>query len=204
MQAIPNPRRQALLSAGAGLLWLAGCSKQAEVAAPAAGAQPAAPAAPTISPRQAFEMAQRGTGFVVGEAVSARQALVFFDPQCPHCAALWKASQPLLDRIRMVWIPIAFVSPKSPAQGAMLLAAADPKALMNLHESRMSAGQGGLEVQGEPAPELLAKIKANTELLGAVGADSVPYMVLRTAAEGPYTVVPGSLPTEELAKLLGL
>lgn len=201
MQAITNPRRQALLIAGAGLLGLAGCSKPAEVAAPAASA---APAAPAISARQAFEMAQRGTGFVVGEAVSARQVLVFFDPQCPHCAALWKASQPLLDRIRMVWIPIAFVSPKSPAQGAMLLAAADPKALMNLHESRLGAGQGGLEVQGEPAPDLLAKIKANTELLSALGSDGVPYMLVRTSAEGPYTVVPGSLPTEELAKLLGL
>ena len=57
---------------------------------------------------------------------------------------------------------------------------------------------------GEVAADLVAQIKANTQLLTALGADSVPYMVLRTAAEGPYTVVPGGLPTAELAKLLGL
>lgn len=190
-------RRQALI-ASTSLLWLAACSKKPEAAAPAE--KPAS----NVSPRQAFETAMRGTGFVVGQATSARQALVFFDPQCPHCAALWKASQPLLDRIRMVWMPIAFVSPKSPGQGAMLLATSDPQAMMDLHESRMTAGQGGLEAQGEPAADLLAKIKANTELLTSLGADSVPYMLLRSGAEGPYTVVPGGLPTAELAKVLGL
>jgi thiol:disulfide interchange protein DsbG len=180
--------------------WLAGCSKKRE-----ATPHPRQPTGVSAtSPRQAFETALRGTGFVVGQATSARQALVFFDPQCPHCAALWKASQPLLDRIRMVWIPIAFVSPKSAPQGAMLLATSDPQALMDLHESRMTAGQGGLEVQGQPAAELLAKIKANTELLTSLGADSVPYMLLRSGAEGPYHVVPGGLPTAELAKVLGL
>ncbi len=195
-----NPRRRVLLAA-AGLAWLAGCSRQREATPPAAAPTTASA---TPSPRQAFETALRGTGFVVGQATSARQALVFFDPQCPHCAALWKASQPLLDRIRMVWIPIAFVSPKSAPQGAMLLATSDPQALMDLHESRMSAGQGGLEVQGQPAADLVARIKANTELLTSLGANSVPHLVLRTAAEGPYSVVPGGLPTAELAKALGL
>ena len=195
-----HPRRRVLFAA-AGLAWLAGCSKQREATPPAA-ASPTSSAAP--SPRQAFETALRGTGFVVGQAASARQALVFFDPQCPHCAALWKASQPLLDRVRMVWIPIAFVSPKSAPQGAMLLATTDPQALMDLHESRMSAGQGGLEVQGQPAADLLAKIKANTELLQSLGADSVPHLIYRAGADGPYGVVPGGLPTAELAKALGL
>jgi thiol:disulfide interchange protein DsbG len=192
-----TPRRRTLI-AGASLFWLAACSKKPEAAAPTE--KPAS----NVSPRQAFETAMRGTGFVVGQATSARQALVFFDPQCPHCAALWKASQPLLDRVRMVWMPIAFVSPKSPGQGAMLLATSDPQAMMDLHESRMTAGQGGLEVQGEPAAELLAKIKANTELLTSLGADSVPYMLLRSGAEGPYHVVPGGLPTAELTQVLGL
>lgn len=190
-------RRQAMI-AGASLLWLAACSKKPEAAAPAE--KPA----PAISPRQVFETASRGSGFTVGQASSARQALVFFDPQCPHCAALWKASQPLLDRIGMIWIPIAFVSPKSAPQGALLLATSDPQAGMDLHESRMSAGQGGLEIQGTPAADLVARIKANTELLQSLGADSVPHLIYRAGADGPYGVVPGGLPTAELAKVLGL
>jgi thiol:disulfide interchange protein DsbG len=195
-----HPRRRVLFAA-AGLAWLAGCSKQGEATPPAAASTMASTAP---SPRQAFESALRGTGFVVGQATSVRQALVFFDPQCPHCAALWKASQPLLDRIRMVWIPIAFVSPKSAPQGALLLATSDPQAGMDLHESRMSAGQGGLEVQGQPAADLVAKIKANTELLQSLGVDSVPHLIYRAGADGPYGVVPGGLATAELAKALGL
>ncbi len=104
----------------------------------------------------------------------------------------------------MLWIPIAFVSPKSAPQGAMLLATSDPRAAMDLHESRMTAGQGGLELQGEPAADLLAKIKANTELLRSLGADSVPHLIYRVAADGPYGTVPGGLATAELAKVLGL
>ncbi|HRD97821.1 MAG TPA: thioredoxin fold domain-containing protein [Rubrivivax sp.] len=198
-----HPRRR-LLVAAAGLAWLAGCSRQREATPPAAASGTASTASATTSPRQAFETALRGTGFVVGQATSTRQALVFFDPQCPHCAALWKASQPLLDRIRMVWIPVAFVSPKSAPQGAMLLATSDPQALMDLHESRMTAGQGGLEVQGQPAADLVARIKANTELLQSLGANSVPHLIYRANADGPYGVVPGGLPTAELAKVMGL
>ena len=34
-------------------------------------------------------------GFTVGSPMSARTVYVFFDPQCPHCAALWEAAKPL-------------------------------------------------------------------------------------------------------------
>jgi 23S rRNA (cytosine1962-C5)-methyltransferase len=96
------------------------------------------------------------------------------------------------------------LAPKSAPQGALLLATSDPQAGMDLHESRMSAGQGGLEIQGTPAADLVARIKANTELLQSLGADSVPHLIYRAGAEGPYGVVPGGLPTAELAKVLGL
>ena len=29
---------------------------------------------------------------------------VFFDPQCPHCAVLWKSARPLKSQARFVWI----------------------------------------------------------------------------------------------------
>lgn len=200
----PGARRRAVLAFGAasawgatGLLALAGCSREQ----PAAQAKtPAAPA----DPRQAFEKAQRGTGFTVGAAASQRLALVFFDPQCGHCAALWLASKPLLDRVRMVWMPVAFVSEKSAPQGAMLLAAPDAAALMDQHESRLAARLGGLELTGPAAPERLAQIKANTDLLMSLGADSVPHLLVRSGEQGPWGVHAGGLPSAELAHLLGL
>ena len=124
-------RRPLVLGAGGALLAaLAGCSKDVEKpdATPAAAAAPgAAPTAAAADPaRQNYEAASRGTGFTVGQPMAARSVLVFFDPQCPHCATLWLASKPLHDRIRMVWMPVAFIRPISGPQGALLLAAATP------------------------------------------------------------------------------
>jgi thiol:disulfide interchange protein DsbG len=198
----PSPhRRVLLLAAGAGLATLAGCSKnEAPAVATAAGA---ASAAGGGSPREAFETASRGTGFVVGQAMAARTLLVFFDPQCPHCAALWNATKPLRDRVRMVWMPVAFIAPSSGPQGAMLLAAENGTALMDQHESLLAAGRGGLTAMGADEA-LMAKVKANTALWRSLDATSVPHLVYRAGASGPYGVQPGGLPTDELAKVLGL
>lgn len=201
LPSTPGVSRRLLLGATGGLALtaLAGCSKSAD--APAAA--PATPAAPDAA-RQAFESASRGTGFVVGQAMAAREIRVFFDPQCPHCAALWSASKPLLDRIRMVWMPVAFIGPSSASQGALLLTAQDPAARMDEHEVLLAKGQGGLAVGGEPDAGLVAKISANTQLWRELKAESVPYQIYRVGAEGPYGVQAGGLPTDQLVQMLKL
>ena len=195
-------RRPFLFAAGgAALAALAACSK--EVSAPSAA--PAATAAtPGGDARQAYEAASKGTGFTVGQPMAARSVLVFFDPQCPHCATLWVAAKPLHDRIRMVWMPVAFIRPISGPQGALLLAAPDPKALMDRHESLLAGGAGGLEVSGPGDAALIEKIKANTALWSKLGGGSVPHMIYRAGADGPYGSQPGGLPTAQLETMLGL
>lgn len=129
---------------------------------------------------------------------------VFFDPQCPHCGALWSASQPLADRVRMHWIPVAFINPNSATQGAMLLKAADPVALMTEHEALLMSGQGGVKALGPADEAALASIKANTALWQSLKAGSVPYAVYRAGTDGPYGVQEGQVTTEALTQLLGL
>ena len=196
-------RRHALFGAGGAVLAaLSACSK----------GEPQAPAAPAAAPgtaggsgsSEAFQAASRGTGFVVGQAMAARSVLVFFDPQCPHCATLWMAAKPLLDRIRMVWMQVAFIGPSSGPQGALMLAAQDPVATMDQHETLLSSGQGGLAVTGPADAGLLEKIQANTQLWKSLEARSVPHMVYRIGADGPYGVQSGGMPTEQLAQLLRL
>ena len=194
-------RRPLLIGGAAALLAaLTACSKE-EGATPAASP---ATTPPTGTSRQAFEAASRGTGFAVGPSMATRTVLVFFDPQCPHCAALWQASRPLLDRIRMVWMPVAFINASSAPQGALLLAAQDPRALMDRHEELLANGAGGLAVPGPAEAELLTKIKANTELWKDLGGSSVPYLVYRTGVDGRYGVQAGGMPTAQLAQLLEL
>jgi thiol:disulfide interchange protein DsbG len=195
-------RRPFLLGVGGTLLaTLAACSK--EVAAPAAPAAANA-GAPVDAARTAYETSLRGSGFSVGQAMAARTVRVFFDPQCPHCATLWAASKPLLDRISMVWMPVAFIRPVSGPQGALLLAAADPSALMDQHESLLASGQGGLVVPAPADEALLEKIKANTALWTSLEAGSVPHLLYRAGSGGPYGQQSGGLPTAQLAQLLGL
>lgn len=189
--------------------WLAACSRTEPSAAPAAtaaSATPVAPAAAAPAPdaQRAYADASTGTGFAVGPLMAADPVLVFFDPQCPHCAELWKASQPLLARLRMVWMPVGFLRSSSAPQGALILAAKDPAAAMNEHEVLLANRQGGLPVTGSVSDELLAKVKANTELLGKLGADSVPFILYRNRQTGAWGSHAGAVPTEQLVQMTGL
>lgn len=191
-------RRDALLI-GLATLALGACSKND------AGAPSASPAGgPPGTPQTMYAQASKGSGFTIGQLMAADPVLVFFDPQCPHCAELWKASQPLLGKIRMVWMPVAFRPGISEQQGAAILGAPEPAVTMAAHEALLSSRQGGLAVSGALPEEQLAKVKANTELLGKLGADSVPYIVFRNRQSGQYGSHAGALPTEQLASLLGL
>jgi thiol:disulfide interchange protein DsbG len=197
-------RRHLCALAGLTAAALAGCSKT-EPTAPAPAGAAAAAAASAPDAQRAYAAAQAtGSGFAVGALMAADPVIVFFDPQCPHCAELWKAAQPLLGRIRMVWMPVGFLRPVSAPQGALLLAAPDPVASMTAHEALLANRQGGLPVPEKVDEALLAKVRTNTELLGKVGADSVPFLLFRHRQSGAWGSHAGALATEPLAQLLGL
>ena len=201
---MPMPRLLALVAAAA----VAACSKNEPPAAPAVPPAAAAPAptsaASAAEAQQAYANASAGSGFTVGLTMGADPVLVFFDPQCPHCAELWKAVQPLLPKLRMVWMPVGFMRSTSTPQGALLLAAKDPAATMTEHEALLANRQGGLPVPAQVPEDQLAKVKANTELLGKLGADSVPFIVYKNRQTGAYGSHAGALQTEALAQLVGI
>ena len=206
-------RRHALLGLSAATFAvLAACSKNEAVSA---SAPPASAAEPALAPppakelsaaesQQAYEKAAAGSGFSVGPVVAANRVLVFFDPQCPHCGALWNASPPLLHKLKMVWLPVGFLRPVSTPQGALLLSAKDPAATMAEHETLLLERKGGMQVPDKVDPALLAKVKSNTELLQTLGADSVPFILYKNAKTGVYGSHSGSLSTEQLAELAGV
>lgn len=190
-------KRRPLLAALA-LAGLAACSKKEPDA-------PAAPAAAAVDAQKAYADAQAGgTGFAVGPLMAADPVLVFFDPQCPHCAELWNASQPLLGKLRMVWMPVGILRQTSAPQGVLILSAQDPAAAMSEHEALLANRQGGLPVPEKVPEDLLVKVKANTELMTKMGADSVPFILYRNRQTGAYGSHAGALPTEQLAQRAGL
>jgi thiol:disulfide interchange protein DsbG len=141
-------------------------------------------------------------GITVGSPMSARTVYVFFDPQCPHCAALWQAAKPLKSQAKFVWIPVRLLNNTSQTQGAALLAAKDPVAAMDEHETAILAQQKG-EVAGDGEAQKETVVK-NTALFNRFGFQSVPSIVAKHAQTGALVVHEGSLSTADLAGLLGL
>jgi thiol:disulfide interchange protein DsbG len=167
--------------------------------APSASAPKAASTAISIPAIEA-----EAKGITVGSPMSARTVFVFFDPQCPHCAALWQAAKPLKSQAKFVWIPVRLLNNTSQTQGAALLAAKDPVAAMDEHESAILADKkGGITPSGDnKAQEEI--VTRNTALFTRFGFASVPSVVALHAKTGAVVSREGSMPTADLAALLGL
>lgn len=191
-------RRLALTVLTTSSLWLTACSKEES------GSGTAAPADSRIETAQAFDALATGAkGFTAGALMSAHTVYVLFDPQCPHCSHLWESSLPLHSKVKFVWAPVAIIGPKSLPQGAALLQAANPVEAMTAHEKSLLAGQGGTAASASVPADIEAAIKANTQLLDRLGADSVPFIVARHAGNGQVVTRAGSMDTAGLASFLG-
>lgn len=187
-------KRRTIVAAAAAVAVLAACGKEAANApAPASGS-----VAVSVE-----KIAAEAKGFNFGSAMSTRVVYVFFDPQCPHCAALWEAAKPLRGQARFVWIPVALMGEKSVGQGAAILSATDPVAAMDQNEASVKAQQGGISAMGvADAPK--DSVRANTKLFTGFGFGGVPAVVGKHATTGELVTIDGALPTAGLAQRLGL
>ena len=186
-------RRFLLTTTLAAGLVLAACKDSPQSGAAKAPAEPISIAAIEAEAR----------GFVLGSPMSARTVYVFFDPQCPHCAALWRAAKPLKSQAKFVWIPVGILNAASTSQGATLLASGDPVAAMDEHEASMKAGRGGISAASSIDPQKDAVAK-NTALMTRMGFSAIPSIVAIHAQTGAVVSQEGALPTAALAQLLGL
>lgn len=149
-------------------------------------------------------VAAESKGFAAGALMSSTVAYVFFDPQCPHCANLWRASIPLHKKARFVWIPVGLIGATSSAQGATLLSAVDPVQSMTEHEASLTAGQGGIAGSSSVTDEARQAVKSNTALFNNLGLEGVPFTVVRNARTGQSVSRGGSMDTATLADLIGV
>ena len=162
------------------------------------------PTATAPAPQTYDLVAANAKGFTVGALMSVNTVYVLFDPQCPHCGHLWAAAQPLLNKAKFVWIPVAILNGNSVPQGATLLGASNPVDAMNLHEASLLAGTGGTVPSTSTPVDLEAAIKKNTELFTSLKLESVPFLVAHNAKTGQVVSNSGAMDTASLAQLLGL
>jgi thiol:disulfide interchange protein DsbG len=177
-------------------LALGGCSPQ-----DASKVTPAAKVKREVAPEA---VAAEAKCFAVGALMSANTVYVFFDAQCPHCGHLWNASLPLHQKLKFVWVPVGLLNATSTAQGAVLLTAANPAAVMTEHETLLLAGKGGISASSSVAADVESSIKKNTQLLNSFGAEGVPFIVARNLKTGQTVSRDGSMTTAALAEFLGV
>lgn len=187
-------------TAAAAAALLTACQDKASSAAPSG----AAASTPQAAAPDAYALAATGTGFTVGPVMAANTVYVFFDPACPHCAHLWEQAKPLQSRLKVVWMPIGLLRSTSGPQGASILAAPDPVAAMNENEASVMARGPGIAVRPGLADDVMAKVKANTELFNRIGAESVPLIVYRNGRTGARGTHAGAVETAELAAMAGV
>lgn len=179
----------------AAALGLAACKDSPPAGAAGSKSQPRPVTTSTI--------AAEATGFTVGSEMSARTVYVFFDAQCPHCAELWRSAKPLKSKAKFVWIPVRLLNDASLAQGATLLAAADPVAAMDEHEASMLAKRGGISA-GSATDSKKDVITKNTALFNQFGFSSIPTIIATHAKSGAVVTQEGALGTAALTNFLGL
>ena len=149
------------------------------------------------------ELAEKGSGFVVGNEKADTVVMMTFDTQCRWCVWEYEQFKPFLDRVKFVWHPVAVLNPWSELQGAAILAAKDPKAMFLEHEAHMKdAVFKGLDVRKMEIPfEKREAVWTNTKVFRRAAAREVPFGVMKKP-DGSYVAVCEQT-GESFAKLLG-
>ena len=81
------------------------------------------------------------TGPEIGPSI-----IVFFDPNCPFCAHFWHRLHALRKRLRIKWVPVAFIRPTSLNMAAQILASKSPVKALDFNEQHydFALHEGGL------------------------------------------------------------
>jgi thiol:disulfide interchange protein DsbG len=157
-----------------------------------------------MSAAQKYELAATAHGFSVGPLVAAHTAYVFFDPLCPHCAALWESAKSLSGKVRTVWIPAGLLAKASTSVGGAILAADNPMLAMDEHETKVLNSHGSIALTPQSHPAAEQWVKENTDIFKKTGEKGVPLLLYKNAQSGAYGVASGEMSTDKLAYLLGL
>ena len=187
-------RRQVLLVGFAGLL-----------ATRVAQATPAV-VPPIWDGQKMYEtLAKDGTGFSNPGKAGRPKAFVFFDTQCSDCIRLMDRLHPIMDRVEIVFFPIAYMNPHSDPQATLILTSKDPMAkLQEQHDHFKDPDFRGIRYDITTLPmDVRQKVWTNTKLHRRSGCRAVPYGVYKNS-KGEYVPFDENLNTDELATLFEL
>lgn len=107
---------------------------------------------------------------------------VIYDPTCPYCKQLYKLTRSMLDRVRLHWLPVAALGPRSQLMAEALLTA----------PNRAQALEAVVNDALPPATQMSSAVgtlvTANYRMLQAAGIRSVPTLVLQDQGQARVIV----------------
>jgi thiol:disulfide interchange protein DsbG len=116
----------------------------------------------------------------IAEGRGRRIVYLFFDPNCPSCALLYRNLRPVIEPhdLQIRWVPVAVVNATSLGKAAAILQAKDPLAALRHNEERYhgESYSGGID-EDIPTTETEQKLRANERLFNRLDIPVVPTML---------------------------
>jgi len=139
----------------------------------------------------------------IAEGDGGRVIYIFFDPNCPSCALLYRTLRPMIEPqdLQVRWIPVAVVNVTSFGKAAAILQAKDPLAGLRHNEEgyRGETYSGGIE-EDLPTPATERTLRANEHLLNSLDIPVVPS-ILFAGKDGRTVLIQGALSPLALRKV---
>jgi thiol:disulfide interchange protein DsbG len=133
------------------------------------------------------------------------QLIIFFDPNCPHCAELWQrlyGKEAKQKQMASLWIPVAYMKKDSEGRAAYLLDHATRPALAANFEAFDQAARSGAAPVAITTPQVNTIIKRNMAFWQKL-FPATPLIVFRTQSNQTFLQI-GLSPAEQFEQLLQL
>nr|WP_295774416.1 thioredoxin fold domain-containing protein [Rhodoferax sp.] len=131
------------------------------------------------------------------------QAVVFFDPNCPHCAKLWArlyAEKSAYVNVATRWVPVAYMNAQSLGMAANLLSAPSRQTLAKNFEGFDFARRKGGATEASVALDMRSQIQRSQSLWSQLGG-ATPLIVY-VMKDGTVKVQLGLMPEADFVEMV--
>jgi thiol:disulfide interchange protein DsbG len=131
----------------------------------------------------------------------------FQDPNCPYCHVMYEHEAPLIKagKLTVRYVPVAFLTPQSPAEAAAWLQSPHPLRALKHFETivgpALRSGSYRQLPKATPTAKTTAELKQNLDMMSALGFEGTPAILYRVK-NGQLGRIPGMISEKQLTKLL--
>ncbi|MBN2680663.1 thioredoxin fold domain-containing protein [Acidithiobacillus montserratensis] len=131
----------------------------------------------------------------------------FQDPNCPYCHVMYEHEAPLIKagKLTVRYVPVAFLTPQSPAEAASWLQSAHPLATLEHFETivgpALRSGNYHSLPKVAPNAKTTQELNRNLAMMSALGFEGTPAILYRVK-NGQLGRIPGMISQQQLSRLL--